>query len=363
MFRNTSRRSLKNLSTVACTGRRRVHSSVIEETFQLKTLSDGRQNLKKPMQAFAHFLKAQFGSFNGLNMRLGSKLWRELSIEERQPYFDAAKAAWIEYFRRIREEGDKYRAPPRRPANAYTRFLQANAALGKKHGRYTWKSMAKDQKQPYQDAYRADLAIHARRRLEWERGLVEGTLDGITNTSLSANRSSEPSLSELKLYTTKFQKFLESQELQSLDSLSPQKVPPFVRFCTERGLSPRNGSAVWNELSDKAKKAYSDAYHRDMTRWRETTLKVQGKVDHLVAMQRARHRAHLSRPRPLSAFFRFYRENVGTQSFANQSPGSAARMVSQAWRQLTDEEKAPYVQAHAKDIAEFHAATRSETNL
>ncbi|TCD67206.1 hypothetical protein EIP91_000382 [Steccherinum ochraceum] len=334
---------------------RLLHSSVIEEAFQLKTLPSGVQRLKRPENAFTRFLKDRFGSkYSPKDMGEGGRMWREMNDAERQSYQDAFNADMTEYRRRAKQE--IYCTCPTPPLAIYFRFLRDQKAPGSQcHAK--WAAMTEAEKQPYCDAYNADLVIYRRRKMEWTQGLMQGSLDDIQN--MKGKRDKNPSLNQLGHYIARFKKTYESPELGMIDSLPPRSQSPFQRFQTARGI-PRNIAKVqWKMMTDEEKQPFKELYvqgceHRRQALatapWREFRA--------LSAVRRARQPKPASKL-PLSSYFRFYQEWAKSRSEAGLPTGKPGVLAGQAWRQLTDEERAPYIDAYAKAKAEYLASQQS----
>ncbi|TCD62013.1 hypothetical protein EIP91_007608 [Steccherinum ochraceum] len=329
---------------------------LVEETFQLK--ESGLKPLKKPVLPFMRFVREKRSPESRENLATWMANWRgewaKLTTEERQPYVDAYRNDKAEYRRLLAEEGDKYMQSPRRPINPFLRYKQKERALGKGGTSERWHAMTAEEKQPYEDTYQADMLVHKRRRLEWLHGLQEGSTDGI---EVQTRRYTPTTMSYLGHYINNFKRSLQLQELLSTEfTLPPKPVTPYLQFVLENRLHRTVGASRWRDLTDEEKserrKAYQEAlkeWHRNMSalpadarKGLETTLK----------LQRLHNR---DRPRPSTPYIRFMR--VYSQSHvAPRGTGRHMQAAGKAWQSMSDEERAPYVEAYAKELEEYRQA-------
>ncbi|TCD62458.1 hypothetical protein EIP91_006885 [Steccherinum ochraceum] len=332
--------------------RRWRHNNIIEKAFQLRTTPPVVQILKYPDSAYTRFLRELWADGTVKHVAEGPKLWRDLSDAERKPYFDAFKVDVIQYKKLLRDDPHKYRAEPARPLAPHLRFFREQHASGcfkslsRSHA--MWAMLSEDQKQPYTDAFNADMVTYRKRKLEWTRGLVEGSLDGIQWTG-NVLDGSTPTRRQLGVRTSKFRQFLAGP----IKSLPPRPRNSFHQFRKSSGLTITAAGSVWRQMTDEEKKPFEEAYARELEEKGYTT-EVRRELTALTVIRRTLRRVgHPRRPAP--AYLKFYQEWVKAPEVNCLPTGERATLAGQAWRRLTDQEKAPYLEAFAAAMAEYRA--------
>ncbi|TCD62015.1 hypothetical protein EIP91_007610 [Steccherinum ochraceum] len=284
--------------------------TLVEEAFQLK--ASGVLPLKKPMVPFSRFVRdrlsdptaresgiANNGTYNKFISSLSSE-WARLTDAQRQAYTDAYRVDMAEYRQRLASEGDKYKAKPRRPSNALHRYTKEQASLGVTRGRMAkWKAMSAEEKKPYEDSFEADMKAYRKRLIEWKHGLQEGSIDHTKALTTRGHDVMENASNyNLSLYAARFKQTLDSQEQFFAKNVLPSRpIRPYPRFQHAHGLSSSAASFKWFLHDFMRSKAES---------------------------RTPSHRLTLT--------------------------------ASEVWRNMTEEQKAPYREAYSKDLAEYREA-------
>ncbi|KAH8103607.1 hypothetical protein BXZ70DRAFT_742398 [Cristinia sonorae] len=219
--------------------------------------------------------------------------------------------------------------------------------------------MTKEEKQSYKDRCKENIAASRLRSLEYRLGLDEGALASeLGNTNMRAV----------------LRKAMTISRAPNVQDLSPEERPPkkpagsYLRFISATRLNPKEGSKAWKRMTEEEKKVYADPARVDLEEWskRYNAFIVNADKDILDTLNASRTMKGTRKivlkskgrykKMPGAAYFRFYREYWN--SLDQSKPHSIIEVnkeASKIWRNMSDEEKAPYIEARNKDFEEYFA--------